>query len=387
VIINGAGIVGKVLLDICHSHDVNIEAFCDGSIQVSQGTFHGYKVIHTPALKDCYNDAVILISSASIKDVVDSLSEIGFTEWYTGGELLKGHDISQKNFNSSIDYTKFAIENCILCHDGFMNKNGIFMRSIDLIITEKCSLRCINCSNLMQYYKNPINCDINMLFKGIDEYFKVIDEVMDFRIIGGETFMNKDWSLIVEKIIDEPKAKRIVIYTNSTIVPKEVTIPLLQNTKVIIVATNYGEELSRKLPDLRAFCELNRIAYHIINVDEWLNCATIERHDRSLKDNLDLFKLCCAKNMATLSDGRLFRCPYSANAHRLKAVPDFKDDYVDLLYGSYDRSTIKRKVRKYLYDNDYLDTCDFCNGRPLSGEEVKPAIQVREPLSYHKYID
>jgi len=93
--------------------------------------------------------------------------------------------------------------------------------------------------------------------------------------------------------------------------------------------------------------------------------------------------------MVTLSDGKLFRCPYAANAARLSAVPDYKNDYIDLFQESLDVASIQEtenKVRDYILHKDYLETCDYCNGRPLSGHEVQPAIQADKPLVYHKYV-
>jgi hypothetical protein len=92
--------------------------------------------------------------------------------------------------------------------------------------------------------------------------------------------------------------------------------------------------------------------------------------------------------MASLSDGKLFRCPYAANAARLSAVPDYKGDYIDLLQEPLNEAGIletKRKVSDYLFHKECLETCDFCNGRPLSGVEVKPAVQVDKPLDYRQY--
>ncbi|MBI4650519.1 hypothetical protein HY745_04375 [Candidatus Desantisbacteria bacterium] len=92
--------------------------------------------------------------------------------------------------------------------------------------------------------------------------------------------------------------------------------------------------------------------------------------------------------MATLSDGKLFRCPYAANAFRLAAVPDNKSDYIDLFQELVDIKNIqetKNKVRAYLLEKDYLEICEYCNGRPLSGNEVPPAVQINKPLTYHKY--
>ena len=40
------------------------------------------------------------------------------------------------------------------------------------MITTKCSLKCRNCSNLMQYYTKPQDTELNQLFKSIDNLMK-----------------------------------------------------------------------------------------------------------------------------------------------------------------------------------------------------------------------
>lgn len=387
IIICGAGIVGKTLLSVCENEGLAVECFCDSSEKAAQAKFCGKEVIFTPDLKTKYKDAIFLISVAAIKDVVDLLCKSGFYNWYAGGLLLKDLDVSQNRPDASIDYAKFAIENCILCHDGYLNQNKLFLRSIDLIITERCSLKCKDCSNLMQYYKNPKNGDIDMLLKSIDIFYKVIDEVMDFRLVGGEIFMSKEWPTIVRRLANEPKAKRIVLYTNGTIIPNEKDLLCLKNDKVLIIISDYGI-LSRNLIGLKKILEKNKIAYYILEIDEWLDCSAIKPHNRSIEQNKETFKICCAKNMATLSDGKLFRCPYAANAARLQAVPDYKDDYVDLFQEPLNGATLqetKNKVKDYFLDKDYLKTCEYCNGRPLSGNQVPPNVQIKKPLPYKKY--
>ncbi len=390
IIINGAGIVGEVLLSICNEANIPVECFCDGSIKVSQGTFCGKEVIHTPDLKSRYDDAVILISAVAIKDVVDLISEMGFSKWYAGGLILKDLDVSQ---DVLLNYRRFAVENCILCHDGFLNHDEIFIRSIDLIITERCSLRCRDCSNLMQYYEKPQNSDTELLLESMGAFFKVVDEIMDFRIIGGETFMNKAWPVFVKRLTagerpDDPEVKRVVLYTNGTIVPGAKDLACLRHEKVLVIATDYGERLSRRLDKLLRVLENHRIAHHVLRVEEWLDCSSIAPHHRTDDGNRKIFNKCCAKNMLTLSDGKLFRCPYAANATRLGAVPNIKSDYVDLFSDPLDETHIfetRNKLKNYLLHKQYLEICDFCNGRPLSGKEVTPAVQTDAPLNYTRY--
>ena len=387
VIISGAGVVGKVLLDLCRQEGIAVEGFCDSSVKVAHSDFCGFKVLYTPDLKTKYEDAAILISVAAIKDVVDLLQNLGFENWYAGGLLLEDLDVSQEDPGAGIDYPKFAIENCIMCHRGYLNPDQLFLRSIDLIITERCSLRCKDCSNLMQYYKKPKNCDTGMLLKSIDALFSVADEVMDLRIIGGEAFMNREWPIIVKRLTEEPKAKRVVLYTNGTILPNGDDVQYLKNQKVLVIITDYGA-LSKKLVELVEILRSNGIAHHVLKIDDWLDCSSITLHNRGVEQNKELYKLCCAKNMASLSDGKLFRCPYAANAVRLSAVPDYPGDYIDLFQEPLDEANIlktKEKVSDYLFHKDCLETCDFCNGRPLSGVEVKPAVQVDKPLDYYQY--
>ena len=387
VVICGAGIIGETLLSILTNEGVEVACFSDNSIKTANTRFCNKDVIYTPDLKSKFEDAILIISAVAIKDVVDLVTNLGFSDWYAGGLFLKDLDVSWNHENPEIDYNKFATDNCILCHDAYLNPDRLFFRSIDLIITERCSLKCKDCSNLMQYYEKPINCDTDMLRKEIDAYCSVIDEVMDFRVIGGEAFMNKDWPIIVKRLIREPKAKRVVLYANGTIVPKEDELSLLKNEKVLVIITDYGE-LSKRLDEMIHVFEEKKIVYHILKIEEWLDCSKIEKHDRSNDEKKEVYRVCCAKNMITMSDGKLYRCPFAANASRLKAVPDEKSDYVDLFQNLIDGVSVaitKDKVRNYILHKECLTICDYCKGRPLSGIEVQPAIQTEKSLVYKKY--
>ena len=387
VVLCGAGIVGELLLNICSEEGITVDCVCDNSEKVAGSMFHGLEVILTREFKEKYDDALFLISVAAIRDAVELLQNQGFTRWFAGGVLLEGFDISQNNPDASLDYTRFAVENCIICHHGYLNPDKLFLRSVDLIITERCSLKCRDCSNLMQYYVKPQDCDLSTLLKSVDRLFTIVDEIMDFRIIGGDAFMNREWPEIVKRVRYEPKAKRVVLYTNGTIVPDDDSLETLRGDKTLVIITDYGV-LSRNLAPLKIQLKRMGIAYHVLQIAEWLDCAGITPHDRTAAQNRQLYRSCCAKNMLTLSNGRLFRCPYSANAARLAAVPDYHSDYIDLFQELDDGTGIqvtRDKLRDFLSNLDYLLTCDFCSGRPLSGIELLPAIQSQDSLPYRNY--
>lgn len=385
VIISGAGIVGETVLELCRRQGIAIAGFCDGSIKVEGSDFHGFKVIHIRKLKAHFSDALVLISAAAIKDVVEVLGEDGFADWVAAGPLLEDLDVSQ--MASELDFRKFSIETCIACHSGFLNPERTFLRSIDIIITERCSLKCKDCANLMQYYDNPKNVDLDLLFQSVDALCTSLDMIMEMRVIGGDAFMNKQWPLVVERLVGESKIKRIVVYTNGAIIPSADCATVLKHPKVLTVVTDYGK-LSRNMDKLLDYFRKHGIAHRVLHVDNWLDCASLEKHNRTAQQNARIYQDCCAKNMLSMSDGKLFRCPFAANADRLAAVPDFRDDYLDVLNemrSPQNIVTLGRKIMDYVLDTKSLEVCDYCNGRPLAGVEVTPAVQIAKPLDYLKY--
>ena len=35
------------------------------------------------------------------------------------------------------------------------------MRSVDIVVTEKCTMKCVDCSNLMQFFEKPESYEID----------------------------------------------------------------------------------------------------------------------------------------------------------------------------------------------------------------------------------
>lgn len=376
VIIVGAGIVGEVLFEACNKAGIKVECFCDNNTNKTKKHLKNIPVIHTPDLKNKYKEAVFLISTADIKDTVDQLKNLGFNKWFACNLLLRDFDIYQYQFSKPIDFVAYAVATAILCHDSFMTPDKLFLRSVDIMVTEKCSLRCRDCSNLMRYYKNPQDIDLKELIKDIDKLFSIVDEINEIRVLGGEPFMYKEVHSIIKRLVDEPKVKKIVIYTNGTIIPKEEQWEYLKSNKVLFIITNYGE-LSRNLDQLTKKLSENGIAFYVQKVGGWTDCSKVIKHSRKADDQKEIFKMCCAKNTFTLSKGKIFRCPFSANANRLHAVPDFKNDSAGL--------SSKQKIKDYLLKKECLETCDYCNGRTFGDPEIQPAIQQMETIDYKQY--
>jgi hypothetical protein len=405
IIIYGAAASGQALLHACRIAGIPVACFCDGNIKKKNTRLFDLDVIHVSDIKSQYPDALWIISAADIHEIQERLTELGYQpdRMFAAAELLKTVDLT--TFRDFVGYNaedvqagfvEFAVKCAIQCQEGYLNPDKLFLRSIDIVVTEKCSLRCRDCSNLMQFFERPVNYTIEDMEHAIDCLCSCIDEIHEFRVIGGEPFMNKDVHHVIARLTREPKVKRVVVYTNATILPRPEQISCLKHEKVIFMITDYsrcGENvddsytsrLSRFAPitdRVETLCKENGIDYRRHPPENWTDAGQIKDFGRSVEEDKEVFRACCCKNLLTLSEGELHRCPFSAQITRL-GVSDFKDDYVSV------RSAMpvherRAQLKQLLYGKDRLEACRFCPGRSLSDPQIVPAIQVRTPLQYEK---
>jgi molybdenum cofactor biosynthesis enzyme MoaA len=62
---------------------------------------------------------------------------------------------------------------------------------MDVVISERCSLKCVDCSNLMQFYESPQDISFNEILRDFDALLERVNHIYEIRLIGGELFMNK----------------------------------------------------------------------------------------------------------------------------------------------------------------------------------------------------
>ena len=390
VVIYGADLVGKVLYTACKSLAIEVDCFCDDSINKinlsESAAVFGLEVIDPIYLPSRYPDAHFLISSTYIRDIVHHLNKFNYTKWYDCS-ILRSYDYWEDEYtdswglrNSPPAFVDFTVRACLQSQEGYLNKDKLFARCVDLVITEKCSMKCTDCSNLMQYYLTPQTYDLESCLKAIDLLFTSVDEVYEMRVIGGEPMMNKDVHLIIDRLVAEEKTTRIVIYTNATIPLREHQIESFKSSKVLFLITDYGN-LSRNISKLVEQLEDNGIAFDRKPVDGWTDSASIVKHNRTDEENQELFDYCCAKNNVTLMAGhnKIYNCPFAANGY---VFPECEEDTVDM---SEDSPDLKEKMRNIIYRKDFVKACDFCAGRSYSMPNIEPAIQTKKPIPYVKY--
>ena len=352
----------EALIWVLRENGIEVTAICDNIKDKSLRKSFGKEVIHTPTLPERFSNANFIIVSQQIQDCLEQLSGFGFSNFFSPIEAFKEFQNRSGQDTPAFDaYTFARMGVCIKSHQAYLEgANKLYMRSLDVMVTTRCSLKCESCSNLMQYYKNPQNSSTEGILSSIQQISSHVDEIAEFRLIGGEPLMNRDWHTIAKKIAMNFPNQQIFVYTNGTIAPKDHKLEPLEGLNINFVITKYGY-LSRNIDKLEDQLQKFGFSFQTSDADFWVDCSSLHKHHRKPSQLREVFKQCCVKYLYTLLDGKLFRCPFIANAHKLNAITDNKADYVDLLDSSVDQG---KQIRRLIQVSSFFPGCDFCVGRP-----------------------
>ena len=376
LIIFGASVTGEALLHWCNREKLSVAGFCDNNSKKAGNVLNGKIVFHPPEAFAAFPDAAVLIAVIDIGDIVAQLEKIGIETVYAASEILRDLPIYEYEYSKSADFVNYVAGNCISSHDSYLFPKKLFLRSVDIVITQRCSLRCRDCSNLMQFYLHPHDYDTESVVETAKTLCRAADKVNELRIIGGEPFMNRNCRAITEGLGEISNVGKLVFFTNATIAPDWNGFTDELKTKMLFIITDYGP-LSRNLAAMTAMLAREKIAFLVTKAGNWTSCSAIARYERSETMMQDTFDNCCAKNLFTLMDGALYRCPYAANCYSLGLSEKNQHDRVMIN----DRKNLKDDLLQFVRQQKYTPVCSWCPGRRFDDPEIEPAIQLKQPLA------
>jgi len=385
IVLFGAGDIGELANYSLNKLGLNVSFFCDNAKDKQGNKWCGIEVLSFDQLIKLKKDTNIFISNNYSSSISANLKSCGFTNFYDCVELLDQTNFLNHKFKTlhplkierRIEYYK---KMCL--KDEYVSSGTLAIKNLDVQVTERCSLKCTNCSNLMQYYERPVNENLEQLFLTLDRFMECIDKIYEFRVLGGDPFMNKELHRIVDKLVGYKKTEKVIVYTNGKIIPKGPNLNCLKNKKVILDMTNYGP-ISNKHEEIVKVCKENNISYSETLVTVWQDCGEVlPLQTRSEQEKKRKFIDCCNSDQLSLLKGKLYRCPFSANAENLNAIPINKKDQVDLNDLKISKEDLKIQIKNLVYNKDYITACSFCNGRDYSVKKIKAAEQTKKPLEY-----
>jgi len=336
----------------------------------------GVPIFNPTILKSISKNSLFLITCSYFNSVSKKLEEEGFYNIYDCA-LIIDHAIKENCFPKADDKVLaermfFALDEKINNFLGLNINKKLIITSIDVVVTERCSLNCTDCANLMPYFERPINAETDNLFFSLDKIMTLVESVNELRIIGGEPFMNKEVHKIIEKCNSYLNAKKVIIFTNATILFRPEQLLSLKNSKVFLEITNY-KSLSKKLPDMIELFSKKNINFFIKELPgSWDKSADIEKFNRTEEELNFVFKNCCSTYLTTLLHGYLYRCPFSASLDALKII-NFSDQ--DRLKITEDLT--HEQIKFFINGNKPLNSCNYCRGRGYIFDRADPALQMK----------
>lgn len=373
VIIFGFGDVFKKFESEYKKSNVRIEAIIDNNKNIQGTHYNGIEIVSPDKYKN--TELFVIICSETYyeyieKDAIDlgMKNILPYTFLYGGKEF--NYELYNKRYRDLIQ-----VQN----RRNFIKKlpiDRVIVNSIDITITEKCSLKCRDCSNLMQYYQNPQNADIDIMFKSIDKIMKSVDYVDELRVLGGEPFVSKDFYKYINYLKQFNNYNSIVVYTNATIKPKNENLECLKDKKVFVRMSNYGK-ISKELEANETLFKNNEILFETLPIENWTDCSGFYCRDRTEEQLEAMFKECCVKKTFVLKDNKFYGCPFAANASTIRIIPSNVDEVIDIL----EEKNLRQKI-KQMNEMKYLKACNYCSGRDFTSAQIPPAAQVRNPIPY-----
>jgi len=384
VILFGAGIFAPPALQALRQRGLEPVCVCDNA-PAKQGTeVMGVPVLSPDAARERFPGAIVVITAApKYLDAIRSQARaLGWTQVFGAAPLLASFDYDRSRFAAGLSALHFDLDRYFDEYCRAHHPEVLIVPSLDIVITEKCSLKCRDCSNLMQYYAQPRDVDFDELFAGLDALMACVDHVLEFRVLGGETYMNRSAHRYIERLRQYPNFTRIAVYSNGTILPSQENLACLKHENVYLRVSDYGP-VSRSLEAMRRLFDEHGIAYDAQRIEAWQDCSGIGLRERTPEELEAVYGGCCAHNNLTLLHGRLYVCPFSANASNLGVIPAFPAEILPLEVRS---EEIREWVLAALRHTRYLSACHYCAGRDLSDFNIPAAVQAPAPLPLPKLL-
>ena len=142
VIVFGTGNFGSLVNAALMSYGIKINHFIDNNLNHWGKDFEGIKILSAKEVADKYAQGHILIASLNFKYIRRQLKDLNIKNVFDVDFLFENFDLSKSKTKWSIERCKVQLDLYNYSISSFRDKDFLQVNSIDLVLTEKCSLKC-----------------------------------------------------------------------------------------------------------------------------------------------------------------------------------------------------------------------------------------------------
>ena len=367
VYVFGTGIVSKNSTEVLSEYGFII-AYIDNDENKQGTTVRGVRVISLDEYMSSDERSVIVTAVRKQNE-----SEI-FDQWDKCG-LKKG-----KNY-MSIDSVVSSLYPQIM----YVLKEKIFVYLTQISLTERCTLKCKKCAHGC-YAVSPQKDDFSFetVKESADYFFKFVDKVKFFVLIGGEPLLyhNLDQAIIYIGKRYRNKIESLQISTNGSIIPNQNVINACREYNVNFVISNYSKNvpwIRGRINQLTDVLKKEGIKHEVFPEDtEWMDYGfEYVNRDDDQELLIDVFDK-CRTECHEIRGSRFYTCVMARSvSDNLMNGLVGEDDYLELSDLNPHVLTDKAVFLEYVMgysDKGYLDMCKHCNG-PERDKYIIPASE------------
>lgn len=349
VVLFGAGQRGTELRRILEHYDI-FGGFIDNDPVKQENGYEGARVNSLEVYLTQENKSWLAITAS------DSNSKVIATQLEKAG-LKRGVDFWH--------YEEFIKDIFPIVSFYFFQKQFVYLAQIS--VTERCTLHCKKCAHAC--HRVDISADdmtLDLAKESADFFFKYVDVVNEFVLIGGEPFLYDGLEELVDYIGMNYREKILIfsITTNGTILPSDRMIELCKKYRVTIRVSDYSDTIPRikKRYELlyENLSDIEVITWETQKEDSWFDYG-FEETDRGEDTNMVIAAFNkCRTNCREIRGSRYYYCVMARSVPENMGWEIGADDYLEL-------KDLKDKKVFFEYQQGfsqkgYLDLCRHCRG-------------------------
>lgn len=259
--------------------------------------------------------------------------------------------------------------------------NQLYIELAQISLTERCSLKCKKCAHACYAVDSKAqDMSLETAKKSADFFFRYVDIIREFVLIGGEPFLYRDLADIIEYVGENYRDKIVdfSITTNGTIIPDSAILELCRKYHIIIRISNYSatiKGLEKKYERLLKKLDDHQVLYSMGNKEtQWMDYGfeTLCRNETE-EELIQVFDR-CKTPCREIRGSRYYYCVMARSVSDNLKLNVGKDDYLELADLSNQDKKVILEFDKGYSDKGYLDMCNHCNGAEAS-EHIIPAAE------------
>jgi len=397
VIIYAAGNDGRSLLRVLKKQNITPLFFIDinaSKIKEVDG-INVYEPSNLPNTIELSLTVVFIAlgNTRFYSDALRNLRSLGFKDIRNGVETIFEINKAVCENILTTDKNEINAANCLNCITKYhecpvfqssirknnltFSANKLEVPTVSFQVTTRCPHRCKDCIVSVPYIKQA-DVDLDLLINDIDAYLNNVSYLYRLALGGGELFMYRKFPELLEYLLSHKQIGSLQIATTGVIIPSERLYKVLDNPRISISVSSYGdflnEKMAQKTEQFMGELKKRNKPYRYNKSIVWYDFGDTSERQRTEKAHKAVFRSCeIRKDCNMIWDGKLYHCSKTHTFDEMDLVSATEEDYVDLRISK----NLEQRIKAF-YKQDFVNTCRFCDGTSNCAE-IPAGIQLEKP--------